>query len=79
MITDKSDSLSAEATVQKIDTSEPLPKLGRVCVNMALKPPQDFRLPRLAWDLMLGALHNCVDVVMDGKKDVLDDDVGIPR
>ena len=61
------ESLGAMASIQQVDTLKPLPPLNWIWANTTLKLPEDFRLPRLAHDLILGALHIHAEVVMDGK------------
>lgn len=73
------ESLGAVASIQEINTSQSLPPLNWVCANTTLELPEDFRLPRLAHGLVLGALHSRAEVVVDGEQDVLDCDVGLPR
>ena len=72
-------SLGAVASIQEVDTSKPLPLLNRVWANTTLEIPEDFRLPRMAHDLILSALHIRAEVVVDGEQDVLNCDVGFPR
>ena len=68
-----------DASVQKVDTSEPLPTLDGIGTNTTLKLAVDLRLPRLAHGLILGTLDSGAEVVVDCEQDIMDGDVGFPR
>lgn len=72
------ESLSAEASVQKVDTSQALPSLDWVCADATLKLLVDFPLPGLAHGIILAPLDGSTQVVIDGEEDVLDGDIGLP-
>jgi len=72
------ETLSADASVQEIDTSEPLPALNGISANATLELAEDLRLPRLAHGLILGTLDGRAEVVVDGEQHVVDSDVGFP-
>ena len=73
------ETLSANASVQEVDTSEPLPTLSGISTNTTLELAEDLRLPRLAHGLILGTLDGRAEVVVDGEQHVVDSDVGFPR
>ena len=72
------ETLSADASVQEIDTSEPLPALKGISANTTLELAEDLRLPRLAHGLILGTLDGRAEVVVDGEQHVVDSDVRFP-
>ena len=53
---DETLSLSTNASIQEIDTSESLPALSGISTNTTLELAEDLRLPRLAHGLILGTL-----------------------
>jgi hypothetical protein len=71
------ETLSAHASVQEVDTSEPLPALDGIGANTTLELAEDLRLPGLAHGLVLGTLDGRAEVVVDGEQHVVDGDVGL--
>ena len=73
------ESLGTEASVQEIDTPEPICALNFIRTDAPLKCLKDLYPPRLAHGVILTALDCLANVEVDCEQDVPDGDDGILR